>query len=128
MAFLLVPQVTRKPDEASLAFLLGTAIGVMATVSAVELWIRSALAGHPLLITGAVLAGAAAFCCLEPLLPKEPELVQEPQERASSTATGSSTGTAGSTEDMYMVRGSSRGTWVCKVQGRGQVMVGLCSI
>ena len=100
MVHLVLSQVTRKPDEASLAFLLGTAIGVMATVSAVELWIKTALAGHPVLVTGAVMAGAAAFCLLEPLLPKEPELVQEPQQEKGSSA--------GSTNDMYMVSSTGK--------------------
>jgi ZIP family zinc transporter len=56
-----------------LAFLLGSAIGVMATVSAVELWLRNALSNNPFYVTLAVLIGAAAFCILDPLIPKPPE-------------------------------------------------------
>lgn len=36
-------QVLRQPDNALLAFLLGTAIGVMLTLSVVELWLNNAL-------------------------------------------------------------------------------------
>jgi hypothetical protein len=54
--------------------LLGSALGVMATVSACELWVHNAMHHNPLLVTAAVLAGGAAFCALEPLLPKaEPD-------------------------------------------------------
>jgi zinc transporter ZupT len=47
------------------------AIGVMATVSGVELWWHSAVAQHDFLgITAAVAAGAVLFAVLDPLLPK----------------------------------------------------------
>jgi hypothetical protein len=62
-------QVTHQPSDASLAFLLGTAMGVMGTVSLLELWVRNALDNHPLWITAAVAAGAAVFCAVDPLLP-----------------------------------------------------------
>lgn len=64
--------VARRPDEGGLAFLLGAAIGVMATVSAVELWIKSGFEHGFLGITVAVAAGAALFAVLDPLLPKPP--------------------------------------------------------
>lgn len=36
-------QVLRQPDNALLAFLLGTATGVMSTLSIVELWLNNAI-------------------------------------------------------------------------------------
>lgn len=51
-----------------------TAIGVMATVSCVELWWRSAAELHnPLGVTAAVLGGAVLFALLDLLLPKPPD-------------------------------------------------------
>lgn len=35
--------MVRQPDNAALAFLLGTAIGVMATLSVIEMWLNNAL-------------------------------------------------------------------------------------
>ena len=50
------------------------AIGVMATVSAVELWWHSAVELQDFGgVTAAVAAGAALFALLDPLLPKPPE-------------------------------------------------------
>jgi ZIP family zinc transporter len=65
-----------------LAFLLGSAIGVMATVSAIELWLRNALSNNPFYVTLALLAGAGAFCILDPLIPKPPE----PDEAAAASS------------------------------------------
>lgn len=62
--------VSRKPDDSLLAFLLGTALGVMATVSIVELWIKGAVENNPWLITLSVVGGGAVFCLVHPLLPK----------------------------------------------------------
>eukprot|EP00878_Enallax_costatus_P042379 GHUV01049718.1.p1 GENE.GHUV01049718.1~~GHUV01049718.1.p1 ORF type:complete len:117 (+),score=30.38 GHUV01049718.1:553-903(+) len=66
--------IMHTPDEAMLAFLLGTAIGVMGTVSCVELWWHKA-AQHSSwpAITAAVAAGAVVFALLDPLLPKPPD-------------------------------------------------------
>ena len=50
------------------------AIGVMATVSGVELWWHSAAQLHDFVgVTAAVLGGAVLFAVLDPLLPKLPE-------------------------------------------------------
>eukprot|EP00879_Flechtneria_rotunda_P010568 GHRR01011048.1.p1 GENE.GHRR01011048.1~~GHRR01011048.1.p1 ORF type:complete len:142 (+),score=42.01 GHRR01011048.1:196-621(+) len=66
--------VCRVPDEATLAFLLGTAVGVMTTVSAAELWVRTALEqGDWLGISASVAAGVGVFAVLDPLLPKPPD-------------------------------------------------------
>ncbi|WIA29007.1 hypothetical protein OEZ86_011524 [Tetradesmus obliquus] len=66
--------ITRTPDESFLAFLLGTAMGVMATVSGAELWWHKAVQRQDWLgVSLAVAAGAAAFALLDPLLPKPPE-------------------------------------------------------
>jgi ZIP family zinc transporter len=69
--------VARQPDEGSLAFLLGAAIGVMATVSGAELWLRSASEHGFVGITVAVAVGAALFALLDPLLPKPPAIEGE---------------------------------------------------
>ncbi|WIA08935.1 hypothetical protein OEZ85_008352 [Tetradesmus obliquus] len=66
--------ISRTPDESFLAFLLGTAMGVMATVSGAELWWHKAVQRQDWLgVSLAVAAGAAAFALLDPLLPKPPE-------------------------------------------------------
>lgn len=52
-----VSQVIRKPDEPLLALFLGIAIGVMSTVSIVELLVKNALENDPLLVLGAFAAG-----------------------------------------------------------------------
>lgn len=61
-------------NEATLAFLLGSAVGVMGTVSVAELWIRKAVEHQAWLgISAAVAAGAVVFAVLDPLLPKPVE-------------------------------------------------------
>lgn len=59
----------RHPNDASLAFLLGLALGVMAMLSVVELWINNALENGVLPITAATLAGAAAYYFVQPFFP-----------------------------------------------------------
>lgn len=62
------------PDESTLAFLLGTAVGVMSTVSVAELWVHKAIEHSNWLgITAAVAAGAVVFAVVDPLLPKPVE-------------------------------------------------------
>eukprot|EP00878_Enallax_costatus_P028443 GHUV01030724.1.p1 GENE.GHUV01030724.1~~GHUV01030724.1.p1 ORF type:complete len:302 (+),score=84.99 GHUV01030724.1:156-1061(+) len=74
--------VSVAPGEATLAFLLGTAIGVMATVSLVELWAHPALETQdPAGVTAAVAAGAALFALLDNLLPSEAEAGIQKQQR-----------------------------------------------
>lgn len=63
--------VSFAPGTGALAFLLGTAVGVMATVSAAELWFHTALeTGDWAGITLAVAIGAALFALLDPLILK----------------------------------------------------------
>ena len=62
--------VWRKPDQKLLAFLLGTAIGVMATLSVVELYVKNVLENGFVGITLATACGAMVYVVVEPLLPK----------------------------------------------------------
>ena len=62
--------VWRKPDRKLLAFLLGTAVGVMATLSVVELYVKNVLENGFMEITLATACGAAVYVVMEPLLPK----------------------------------------------------------
>ena len=62
--------VWRKPDNALLAFLLGTAIGVMATLSVVELYVKNVLENGFVGISLATASGAMVYVVVEPLLPK----------------------------------------------------------
>jgi len=62
--------VWRKPDNALLAFLLGTAIGVMATLSVVELYVKNVLENGFVGISLATTSGAMVYVVVEPLLPK----------------------------------------------------------
>mmetsp|Transcript_40035 Transcript_40035/g.99065 ORF Transcript_40035/g.99065 Transcript_40035/m.99065 type:complete len:373 (-) Transcript_40035:56-1174(-) len=68
--------VWKKPDSRLLAFLLGTAIGVMATLSVVELYVKNVIENGFVGVTLATGAGAALYMLLEPLLPKEPVLLE----------------------------------------------------
>jgi len=60
--------IARPPGEGDLAFLLGTAIGVMSTVS-LELWIAKAWDRGAFGVTLAVLLGAVAFALLDNAIP-----------------------------------------------------------
>jgi len=61
--------VIRRPGPRLLAFLLGLAFGVMASLSVVEMWLRNASENGPLYITLCVAAGAAAFVALHLFIP-----------------------------------------------------------
>lgn len=54
-------QIIRRPDDSLLALLLGTAIGVMFTLSVAEMWIHNAMEHGWLGVTGAVLLGALLY-------------------------------------------------------------------
>lgn len=63
-------QVIRRPDQSTLAFLLGLALGVMATVSVVELLVHNAMessAAAPVFVSAAV--GALVYYFIDPLFP-----------------------------------------------------------
>lgn len=62
--------VIKRPDDSLLAFLLGTAIGVMFLLSLVEMWIHNAIENGALAVTIAVLVGALFYQCLQPFLPE----------------------------------------------------------
>lgn len=62
--------VIRKPSTQVMAGLLGVALGVMATVSILELLIKNAMEMDALLVCAACLAGGLAYYMLEPLFPK----------------------------------------------------------
>lgn len=64
-----MPQI-RKPDDSTLAFLLGLALGVMATLSIVELWIKNSLDNGVVPITAATLLGALLYYVIQPLVPE----------------------------------------------------------
>ena len=61
--------IIRRPEAGLLAFLLGTAIGVMATLSVLELFIENALENGVVEVSIASAFGFAAYVLLEPLLP-----------------------------------------------------------
>jgi len=74
--------INLSPDEATLAFLLGSAVGVMSTVSIAELWVHKAMEHSNWLgITAAVAAGGVVFAILDPLLPKPVEPQHVLQEK-----------------------------------------------
>ena len=60
----------RKPDDATLAFLLGLALGVMLTLSVVELWLNNALENGWTVITIATGMGAALYYVVQPFFPE----------------------------------------------------------
>jgi ZIP family zinc transporter len=69
MLFFLLDQIVRKPDESMLAFLLGTAVGVMFVLSVGEMWIHNAMEHGWLGITTAMLCGALLYQAISPFLP-----------------------------------------------------------
>ncbi|KAI9021087.1 zinc permease family [Hyaloraphidium curvatum] len=79
--------VARKPDEADLGFLLGTAIGVMSTVS-LELWASKAWDRGALAVTAAVALGAAAFAALDKAVPAVEDIEESLLEGKEPLATG----------------------------------------
>ena len=66
-------KIIHKPSHESMAGLLGSAIGVMATVSIVELIVRNALENDTFMVLACALGGALAYYILEPLFPKVDE-------------------------------------------------------
>jgi hypothetical protein len=60
----------RKPDDSTLAFLLGLALGVMMTLSVVELWVNNAMEHGWVMITAANAAGASLYYFLQPYFPE----------------------------------------------------------
>lgn len=61
--------IIRRPEAALLAFLLGTAIGVMSTLSVLELLIYNALENGVWQVCGCAAAGGLFYVVVEPLLP-----------------------------------------------------------
>lgn len=86
--------VVRQPDDSMLAFLLGLALGVMATLSIVELWIKNALDNGLLPVSAAVVAGAALFYVAHPFFP-EVEISQQDKEDMAQQEGLETTVTAG---------------------------------
>jgi len=65
--------IIHKPGHEVMALLLGMAIGVMATVSIVELIVRNALENDTFLVLGSALGGGMVYYILEPFFPKVDE-------------------------------------------------------
>ncbi|KDD76665.1 pyruvate kinase [Helicosporidium sp. ATCC 50920] len=61
--------VVRRPDDAMLAFLLGTAIGVMLVLSVMEMWVHNAMEHGWYGSTISFLAGTLIYQLVQPLLP-----------------------------------------------------------
>jgi zinc transporter, ZIP family len=70
MHTVLVAVQVRKPDDASLAFLLGLALGVMATLSIVELWIKNGLEHGFFAISVALAGGVLLYYVAQPFFPE----------------------------------------------------------
>lgn len=86
--------VYKKPDARAMALLLGVAIGVMATLSFVELYLKNVLEHGVWTVTGAALAGAGTYACAAPFLPnaEHPSASggSSPDERTAMNATSKS--------------------------------------
>ncbi|KAL3142498.1 hypothetical protein ABBQ38_002824 [Trebouxia sp. C0009 RCD-2024] len=61
--------IVKKPGNDLLSFLLGVAIGVMATLSILEMWLHNALEHGPIAITAATAAGVALYYIAQPYFP-----------------------------------------------------------
>jgi len=73
--------VSKKPDARSLALLLGVAIGVMTTLSFVELYVRNVLEHGVVSVTIATACGGAVYACLTPFLPSPDAHVNAAQDK-----------------------------------------------
>ncbi len=61
--------IVKKPGNDLLSFLLGIAIGVMATLSVLEMWLHNAVEHGPVAITAATAAGVALYYAAQPYFP-----------------------------------------------------------
>ncbi len=61
--------IVKKPGNYLLSFLLGVAIGVMATLSILEMWLHNAVEHGPIAITAATAAGVALYYAAQPYFP-----------------------------------------------------------
>lgn len=61
--------IVKKPGNDLLSFLLGVAIGVMATLSVLEMWLHNAIEHGPVAITAAAAAGVALYYAAQPYFP-----------------------------------------------------------
>lgn len=61
--------IVRKPGNDLLSFLLGIAIGVMATLSVLEMWLHNAFEHGPVAITAATAVGVALYYIAQPYFP-----------------------------------------------------------
>ncbi|DBA91033.1 TPA: hypothetical protein ACH3X2_004231 [Trebouxia sp. C0005] len=61
--------IVKKPGNDLLSFLLGIAIGVMATLSVLEMWLHNAVEHGPVAITAATAAGVALYYSAQPYFP-----------------------------------------------------------
>eukprot|EP00884_Botryococcus_braunii_P017854 jgi/Botrbrau1/4752/Bobra.0137s0024.1 len=80
--------IIRRPGPGLLSLLLGLAIGVMATLSMIEMWLHNAYEHGALSITGAVAVGAGLYCLLQPYFPDFES--QEDDKRDQEVSTGKS--------------------------------------
>ena len=61
--------IVKKPGNDLLSFLLGIAIGVMATLSILEMWLHNAVEHGPIAITAATAVGVALYYIAQPYFP-----------------------------------------------------------
>lgn len=76
----------RRPDDGLLAFLLGTAIGVMLLLSLAEMWIRNAIDHGWPGVTGAAVCGALLYQVIQPFLPDFEYATAEPSKESTTQA------------------------------------------
>ena len=66
---MLTQQIIKRPGDGLLAALLGVAIGVMATLSVLEMYIHNAMENGWAMVTTCVVAGASLYYIVQPYLP-----------------------------------------------------------
>ena len=102
--------VYKKPDARALAFLLGIAIGVMSSLSFIELYAKNVMEYGFLPVTASALAGAGLYACVAPCLPNPEHSagqtgVASPNEQTTISATSKSA----DSKEAPAVGGLSRG-------------------
>lgn len=115
-------QVISRPDDSLLAFLLGTAIGVMLVLSVMEMWLHNAMENGWASVTAAVMCGALLYQLAQPFLPDF-----QPAELASTSDGAPGPNTSADDQDIATTAASTSGRPPLARQASGSVSAAIKS-